>query len=211
MCTTLTNYRKTWIITIATTLFLAAGYAAVAASSHMRPPTVVVTFDLDKVRGDLTERADAIAKIEGFVNKINDEMQKKIEKIKVIDESLKNASDDDRKILEEEGNQLILELNSYQRFADSRIDIERALMYRNLYLQIQAAVDEIAQENGYDLVLISDNARDIGVNPELDIPREFQVREQIRQKRIMFTSNQIDITEQIVTHMNLAWEKKSNE
>jgi Skp family chaperone for outer membrane proteins len=199
------------MLTIATTLFLVAGYAAVATSSHMRPPTVVVTFDLDKVRGDLTERADAIAKIEALVNKISDEMQKKVEKIKQIDESLKSASDADREILEEEGNQLILELNSYQRFADAQIDIERSLMYRDLYLKIQEAVNEIADENGYDLVLISDNTRKIGVNPELDIPREYQVREQIRQKRIMFASSQIDITEQIVTHMNIAWEKKSTE
>jgi len=199
------------MLTIATALFLVAGYAAVATSSHMRPPTVVVTFDLDKVRGDLTERADAIAKIEALVNKISDEMQKKVEKIKQIDESLKSASDADREILEEEGNQLILELNSYQRFADAQIDIERSLMYRDLYLKIQEAVNEIADENGYDLVLISDNTRKIGVNPELDIPREYQVREQIRQKRIMFASSQIDITEQIVTHMNIAWEKKSTE
>jgi Skp family chaperone for outer membrane proteins len=79
-----------------------------------------------------------------------------------------------------------------------------------LFHKIKEAVSVVADENGYDLVLINDDKRDIVVNPNLQVKREFQVREQIEVKRIMFVSNQIDITEQIVTHMNLEWEKHSN-
>ena len=60
-------------------------------------------------------------------------------------------------------------------------------------------------------MLISDDDRDIIVNPNSKKAREFQVREQIELQRIVFSSSQIDITDQIVTHMNLEWEKRADQ
>ena len=99
---------------------------------------------------------------------------------------------------------------SYKQFAEKRVDNERSLMFRDLYMKIKSSVADIANENGYDLVLITDDDREILVNPQADTSQEFQVREQIGQQRVVFASDQIDITEQIVTHMNLEWEKRSD-
>ena len=202
--------KLTMVFAMTTIIAIVVGYAAVAASSQMRPPTVVVTFNIEQVTADLTERGDSEVKLRKLLTNIEDEKNLKFKAIEELNVAIESAADADRGVLLENLDKLKLSAISFQRYAISQIDIERSLMFRDLYLKIKKSVAEVADENGYDLVLISDNTREILVNPNAKVSREFQVREQIEVKRIMFASNQIDITEQIVTHMNLEWEKNSN-
>ena len=202
--------KLTIVFAMTTVIAIVVGYAAVAASSQMRPPTVVVTFNIEQVTADLTERGDAEVTLRKLITDIEDEKKLKFKAIEALNVAIESAADADRGVLLENLDKLKLSAISFQRYAVSQIDIERSLMFRDLYLKIKKSVAEVADENGYDLVLISDNTRKILVNPNAKVSREFQVREQIEVKRIMFASNQIDITEQIVTHMNLEWEKNSN-
>jgi len=192
---------------MASVFCVVAGYAAVAATSQMKPPTVVVTFGIEQVISDLTERADSETKLVKLIMDIEETAKAKFDAVAKLEEELDATSDADRPIVSEELDKLKLEALSYQRFASARVDIERSLMYRDLYQKIQTSVQAIAEQNGYDLVLINDVQREILVNPKANVSREFQVREQLQVKRIVFSSSQIDITEQIVSHMNLEWEK----
>ena len=206
-----TRIRRTSVsLSIMTLVIVLAGYAAVA-TSNMRPPTVVVTFNIERVTADLTERADAEVRLRELVTKIQDESEKRVEAIQSLQEGLEEAPEAEKAAIMEQLDQLTLEAMSYQRFVEMRIDNERSLMFRDLYLKIQSAVADISTKNGYDLVLISDDDRDIIVNPNSKKAREFQVREQIELQRIVFSSSQIDITDQIVTHMNLEWEKRADQ
>jgi Skp family chaperone for outer membrane proteins len=189
---------------------IVAGYAAVAASTHFRPPTVVSTFSIERVSADLTERADSEASLRTLFAKVETELKRRNEAMATLQETLQSSSDADKPEIIEQLNQLAIQAMSYKQFAEKRIDNERSLMFRDLYMKIKSSVADIAKENGYDLVLITDDDRDIVVNPQSNAPQELQVREQINQQRIVFTSPQIDITEQIVTHMNLEWEKRSD-
>jgi len=202
--------KLTLTLTMLTVVCIVAGYAAVAASSHLRPPTVVVTFNISKVTQDLTEKVDAEARLRELVTKIEDEIARRIDAIKALQESYEAAAEVDRPAIIEQIEQLSLEGLSYRRFADMRIDNARSLMFRDLYIKIQDSVAAISKDNGYDLVLISDDDREIALDPNSQVAREYQVRKQIELQRIIFASSQIDITEQIVTHMNLEWEKRSD-
>ena len=209
MFTKIRIQQLTWTIATAIVVCIVAGYAAVAASTHLRPPSVVVSFNIEQVVADLTEKADSEARLRTLVNKIEDERTKRFDTINALKPRLEMASDADRVMIAETLEQRTLEAVSYQRFAVMQIDSERSLMLRDIYLKIKAAVATIAQENGYDIVLISDVQREVVVNPQSDIPREIQILERIGLQRAMYTSTQTDITEQIVTHMNLEWEKRS--
>ena len=197
-------------LTLMTLVTVVAGYAAVA-TTHLRPPTDVVTFNIERVTADLTERADAEARLRELVTTIRDESEKRVDAINSLREGLEEAPESEQAEIMEQLDQLTLEAMSYQRFVEMRIDNERSLMFRDLYLKIQSAVADIATENGYDLVIISDDDREILVNPNAKNAREFQVREQIELQRVVFSSSQIDITDQIVTHMNLEWEKRADQ
>jgi len=210
MTTKIRMRRFTVTLAMMTTVCIVAGYAAVATTTHMRPPTVVVTFNIERVTADLTAKADAEARLRELVTKIEDESRRRVDAIKKLQEGLEAAAEADQPMIMEQLDQLTLEALSYKRFADMRIDNERSLMFRDLYQKIQSSVTDIAVDNGYDLVLISDDDRDILVNPNSSTPQEFQVREQIGLQRMVYVNAQIDITEQIVTHMNLEWEKRTD-
>jgi Skp family chaperone for outer membrane proteins len=201
---------RTWTIVTAVVVCIVAGYAAVAASTHLRQPTVVVTFTIEKVVSDLTEKADSEARLRALVTKIEDERIKRLKAIESLKSSMEFSSDADRVAIAEQLELKTLEAVSYQRFAAMQIDNERSLMLRDIYNKIKSSVSTIAQENGYDIVLISDVQREVVVNPQSEIPREVQVLERIGLQRAMYTSSQIDITEQIVAYMNLEWEKRSD-
>jgi Skp family chaperone for outer membrane proteins len=202
--------QRTWTITSAVVVCIVAGYAAVAASTHLRQPTVVVTLKIEKVVADLTEKADSEARLRALVTKIEDERVKRLKVIESLNSSMESSSDADRVSIAEQLELRTLEAVSYQRFAAMQIDNERSLMLRDIYNKIKSSVATIAKENGYDIVLINDVQREVVVNPQSDIPREVQVLERIGLQRTMYTSSQIDITEQIIAHMNLEWEKRSD-
>ena len=202
--------RRTWTIATAVVVCIVAGYAAVAASTHLRQPTVVVTFNIENVVADLTEKADSEARLRALVTEIGDERRKRLNAIDELRASMGSVSDADRVAIAEQLELQTLEAVSYQRFAASQIDNERSLMLRDIYNKIKSSVATIAQENGYDIVLISDVQREVVVNPQSEIPREVQVLERIGLQRAMYTSSQIYVTEQIVAHMNLEWEKRSD-
>ena len=200
----------TLALAIMTFVTVVAGYTAVA-TTHLRPPTVVVTFNIERVTADLTERADSEARLRNLITKIEDESEKRVDAMQQLQEGLAEAPEAEQLAIIELLDQLTLEAMSYQRFVEIQIDNERSLMFRDIYKKIHSSVADIAAENGYDLVLISDDDREILVNPNSKTPREFQVREQIGLQRIVFSSSQIDITDQIVTHMNLEWEKRADQ
>ena len=202
--------RLTYSLVTVAVVCIVAGYAAVAASTHFRPPTVVVTFSIERVSADLTERADSEASLRNLFSKVETELKSRNESMTVLQETLQSAADADKPVLVEQLNQLAIQAMSYKQFAERRVDSERSLMFRDLYMKIKSSVANIANENGYDLVLITDDDREILANPQTNTSQEFQVREQIGQQRVVFASGQIDITAQIVTHMNLEWEKRSD-
>jgi len=202
--------RLTYSLATVAVVCIVAGYAAVAASTHFRPPTVVVTFSIERVSADLTERADSEASLRNLFSKVETELKSRNESMTALQETLQSAADADKPEIVEQLNQLAIQAMSYKQFAEKRVDSERSLMFRDLYMKIKSSVANIANENGYDLVLITDDDREILANPQTNTSQEFQVREQIGQQRVVFASGQIDITAQIVTHMNLEWEKRSD-
>jgi len=210
MCNTTSKnrlQRMSLLVALALVLCIVAGYAAVAASSQMKQPTVVVTFDIEKVIADLTERADAETKLRNLIIGIEKTSVGKREAVVELEAEFESTTDADRQLVREEIDRLKLEAYSYQRFATEQIDIERSLMFRDLYQKIKETVAYLSEQNGYDLVLINDVGRELLINKNQKVSREQQIIAQIKVKRIVYSSDQIDITEQIVTHMNLEWEK----
>lgn len=205
------RYKHTAIIVLAVAfLSIVIGYGAAATTARFRPPTVVVTVNIGQVLSDLTEKADAEAKLQTLITKIENELNARQGKVDEMRESYDDAEDADKEEIGDMLEQLMLEGVSYQRFAEAQIDNEKSLMLRDLYIKIKNAIVSISEENGYDIVLISDVEREIRFAQNSQVSREAQVLEQIGFQRAVYTSSQIDITEQVVTHMNLEWEKHSN-
>ncbi len=202
------------LVTSTATIMLLAGgglaYSAVASQAADRSRTPVVTFNIQKVMDNLTQRADLAAELSERLQAIQDKIDQDLGDIGMLEEQLAGEATSQQKVLAEELEQKKLAMMSYQRFARSQVDIERSLILRDLHRAIQESVADIAKANGYDLVLINDSGMQITVNPESTLSREQQVRDQVRAQRIFFADSGINITDQVVTQMNLDWNARTS-
>lgn len=182
------------------------GFRAVGSSQDARPPTVVVVFSLQKVFDNFVDRAVLGAGFKKLEEQINVERTRRKELVDSLMKSYEEAGDEDRDALFDQIQQAMGEAEKYVEFTEREKDLERSLIMQSLFRDIKGAVSTIAAANNYDLVIASDDS--------MELSRELSSRatnEQISMHRVYFANDQIDITEQIVTQMNLEMDAdKSN-
>lgn len=174
------------------------GYRAVAVAIESRPPTVVVVFNLQQVFDSFVDRAVLGAGYKELEAKIDAERLVRKANVDTLIAAYEEAGDEDRNALFDQIQQAMGEAEKYVEFTEREKDIERSLIMQTLFKDIKLAVTKIAEANNYDLVIASDSAN------ELNTQLPYRVaNEKIGMHRVYFANSQINITEQIVTQMNL--------
>jgi Skp family chaperone for outer membrane proteins len=174
------------------------GYRAVAVAIESRPPTVVVVFNLQQVFDSFVDRAVLGAGYKELEAKIDAERLVRKANVDTLIAAYEEAGDEDRNTLFDQIQQAMGEAEKYVEFTEREKDIERSLIMQTLFKDIKLAVTKIAEANNYDLVIASDSANELNAQ----LPSR-AANEQISMHRVYFANSQINITEQIVTQMNL--------
>jgi Skp family chaperone for outer membrane proteins len=174
------------------------GYRAVAVAVESRPPTVVVVFNLQQVFDSFVDRAVLGAGYKELEAKIDAERLVRKATVDTLIAAYEAAGDEDRNTLFDKIQQAMGEAEKYVEFTEREKDIEKSLIMQTLFKDIKLAVTKIAEANNYDLVIASDSANELNVQLS-----SRAANEQISMHRVYFANNQINITEQIVTQMNL--------
>ncbi len=178
------------------------GWRAGAESAETRlmaQPTTVAIVDVERALNELDE-LDALNKaLEGnakarqenldILRKENESLQAELSELPT------NARERQREIRAKifELNETIkARFNAYQTL----IDIEKGEIIGPLYAKLLTAVEEVSAREGYELVIFDDRA--------LQIPEGVQalVNDAIQQKSILYASDRLDITDQVVLLMN---------
>jgi Skp family chaperone for outer membrane proteins len=195
-----------WILIPALTLAATGiGYRAVAVAIESRPPTVVVVFNLQKVFDSFVNRAVLSAEYKKLEANIDAERMVRKATVENLIAAYDEASDEDKGLLFDQIQQAMGEAEKYIEFTDREKDVEQSLIMQSLFRDIKSTVAEIAEANNYDLVIASDAS--IELNPKLPFRA---TNEQISMHRIYYANTHIDITEQIITQMNLELDLKTN-
>ncbi|MDP7009376.1 MAG: OmpH family outer membrane protein [Phycisphaerales bacterium] len=197
---------KLWImLPLITIAAVGLGYRAVAVAIESRPPTVVVVFNLQQVFDSFVDRAVLSAGYKELETKIDAERLVRKERVDSLIASYEEASDEDRTLLFDEIQQAMGEAEKYIEFTEREKDVEKSLIMQSLFSDINEAVATIAESNNYDLVIASDES--VVLDPRLP---SRATNEQISMHRIYYANDQIDITEQIITQMNLELDASGN-
>ena len=69
-------------------------------------------------------------------------------------------------------------------------------------MKLEKLIAELADIEGIDLVLINDGDSEFSVAGGLQISRQEQLREQISLRRILYRSQSIDISDDLIIRMN---------
>jgi Skp family chaperone for outer membrane proteins len=179
-------------------------YETVGARSGSRQaPTTTATVSLGRVLDGLEQRAGAVMKLTAMADEVKVEKERREGEIKALRDKLAATADEGERLLVEE--ELALKSLNYQawaRFKTDQQDVETALLLQELYRSIKLAVAEMAETEGYDLVVVDDSQGELSWTTEARVSREAQVLQQIRGRRLLYATGAVDITDDLVARMN---------
>ena len=177
---------------------LGLGYRATARSVDSRPPTVVVVFNLQQVFDNFVDRAILGAGYKELEAKVEIERKRREVHVQSLIAAYEEVGDEDKDALFDQIQQAVGEAEKYVEFTEREKDIEKSIILQSLFRDIKDSVATIATANNYDLVIASDEGLELNSN----IPSRI-ADEKISMHRVYYANKRIDITEQIVTQMNL--------
>jgi Skp family chaperone for outer membrane proteins len=175
----------------------------------MAPAGPVAYIDLVRVINGLAEKADAEAKLNTQGEGILGESEARQKELQELNEAIGTMElGPDRINAQERLDEKYTEFLAWQEFTMRELDIERALLMQGLYEDVMTAVQKMAQREGLDMVFIYSPDRDIQIDPQAG-PLEDQVRNEIRSRRIAFSSARVDRTEDVIIRMNNEYEMEA--
>ncbi len=195
-------------ILAAVALASAFAYQAMASRSFFMGPTTVVAVDLPAVLAGLQQRSVAETELVAMGERIRTEGEQWQTELKAMDTQIKELPETETAAKSELEDRLMrkaLEFQEWQRFKAEQADIEKSLLMQDLYMRIRGAITEMAEIEGYDIVLMDDSKDPLSLNPDARASRDAQVRQQIRTKRVLYSSPAVDITDALIERMNNAF------
>ena len=186
-------------------LVIVVAYPSLGARSMLAAPTVVVTLNLQRVVAQLDERAESAVSLEEMRKRAADQDVVWQQDLEALEAELKAIPATQPESAEAKRDKLrlkVLEYNEWVRLQSERLDIETSLLLRDLYRSVQGELAELCEVQGYDIVLIDDSRKELIVNKKLNVQLELQVRKQLSERRVLYASPNVDITDALIERMN---------
>jgi Skp family chaperone for outer membrane proteins len=165
------------------------------------PPTRAATIDLTKIfdgfqqtkdlNDVLQQRGDAIVKEGTDKEKSLTNRQKELEAFKP------DSPDFDKRY--QELMKQVIDFRAWQQFMREQVENEHRVWLKKTYQQILEAVSQIAGERGIDVVLYSQEPKVEGENLQA-------MRDNILQRKVVWSAKQMDITDQVLQRLNRDYE-----
>lgn len=198
----MTNRRLTGFITLGCAL-LGAAFLAGWGVMHARQatPTAVAVIDFDRLINQLDEfkRLQSEIESEGAAAKaFIDNLTREIEN---IEDELKQA-----KLSPEEQRQRRAARIVKSRTREVEAEVRKVQLdykfndgFRELYVKANTIVGQVAQEQGYDVVLLDDGRTPI---PSASTVSVQAMMNAVASRKVLYAGKSIDITDLVATRMN---------
>lgn len=183
-------------------------YHSAASGMMAGRPSAVAVVNLPLLLDGLAQRGDAEARIKKMRDDILAEAERRQQEAEALDAEIQGLAKfteawyakDDEIMLETLKNQ------AWLRLSNERLDVESALSLQDLYRTIKRSVADLAAADGWDLILVDDSQGELSISPNSQLSREAQITQQMAARRTLFVSKTVDITDQLITRMNNAYQ-----
>ncbi len=197
---------RVWALTVVLALGAALGYQALGQRAIAPAAPVVAVVRINVLFDQLRQRADARIDLLRLEQEATDERVRRTAEITRMQADLEEVvSAVIRENLSDKIAIKTLQLQFWYREAATELEVEKALLLQDLYKSMRAAIDALAQAEGYDLVLIDDASDDLAFDRESQTPPQVQVLQQIATRKILYRNPALDITLDLAERMNNAW------
>lgn len=177
---------------------------AVYQSHATRPvvvakPSAVATVNLEMLFKNLVERSAVDARLVAMAEELDGnglemraELDALVQDLELFSPGSRQYEDTSKQIAERG-----YRLQAYREFAVRKLEVEKAAALRDLYARIKDAVRDLADQEGYDLVLVDD-----AVVPLPTDATESDTWVQISARRTLHANPQIEVTDTLLRLMN---------
>jgi len=172
---------------------------ATAAAAVKSP--VIATIRVSEVINGLDELKERENELKLFIDERQAEIKTLGEELATLvdDMNLMPTGSPQKKEAYQQAMRKRLNLEVEGEISSQLIDARRGEVYAEMFKRIQAAAQQLAQREGYHLVITDDS--DSVINPDT----ERVVRAGILSRRVLFSDPSLDITDDLILTMNNAW------
>ncbi len=192
--------RHTPFIVLAAALLLTAGLVRIAAADNTSapPPTRLATINIVHVFDALNEKVAGDSEIEQLNKDLTDQRRKIEESIEKIKGEMKDykAESPEFKDASERLLKKGMEVETFARFQQQKLLLERRIKTASLYRRINAAVEQYSKANGIALVLVTDDADIAGARTTEELLSRITIR------KVIYAHESLDISDKIIEKMN---------
>ena len=182
------------------------GYQALAQRGAAISPPIVATVRIEPLFDGLHQRAEAKTMISALEEEIIAKQGQRQETINQLEIELEDVVAANRR--EELTDRIAMERMKHQFwFQEARmeLEVEKALRLQELYKSVKEALADLAEAEGYDIVMLNDSSDDLPFDRESRMPAQIQILQQIATRKMLYLSPATDVTEDLVVRMNNAF------
>ncbi|MEM9252046.1 MAG: OmpH family outer membrane protein [Planctomycetota bacterium] len=174
------------------------GWTAVRGQAGQATPTAVAVVDVEQVFQSLKAQTEFEADIQRQREALAQEAQSKQASAQAIQDDLEMltagtpAYDEKQAQLE----RAAIDLQVWQRYEEVKLARQAQTQIERLYRDVVDAIERIATESGYDVVLLEQERE------SLQAENIQQLLGQIGTRKVLFAASKVDLTDTVIRRMN---------
>lgn len=199
-------HSRHWIMLLAAITLLASGLVGgVVAQNRMTArPTSVAVVDLQRVFAASSEKTN----LESEIATRRDALQQEANDLKERIAQMRNELDlyepgsANYRATVEKIQQASFEADNWLKWEQQKLQFEGARIIKRLYASAVEAVEDVAEQNGIDLVFF----REGDLQERFESPQ--QATAQVQLRKLMWATDDVDVTDAVINRMNLNFQNR---
>ncbi len=195
---------RSLFIVLCACLSVAVG-AAFTAGRLSAQPSAVANVDIRRLLDKIGQRAEMEIELTQLANRFEQEFKTRKEQLEARAKESDGITDAAERQALRDGLALEqLQLKEWATMKQQEADREQALRWESLYRAIVTEAQKLADNEGYQYVVVFDGSAEFQRDRRSQMPLGQQVVEQIARRRVLVASKPDDITEKLILRMNNA-------
>lgn len=192
--------RLVYIVTVCSAVAAVCLMTAMAAQAG-KTPTAVAVVDVVNVFDNLDEKTDKEAELQQRAAELRKEEEAKVKELENLkaDLELLKAGSDAHKEKQEQMLIKSIERQTWIRVQNALLEREKGLLTLLLYRKMVTAIGNIAEGEGWDLVLFKEQP------PDFERAKPEQLSTLIQVRKLIWSRDKLEITEDVIQRMNAEW------
>jgi len=179
---------------------LVAAPASAPASAPAAAATRVGTCDIVYVFNNFQRASDLKKEFEARGRDLQSEAEKRRKAIETLASELQGLKEGSKEFDQRlsEMQRLDIEFEAWKKLQDAQLKRDHYRLTREMYDQLLKAVDGVAKERGFDLVIFNEPR-------EIRSSSEEELLQQIAQRKVLYADGRIDITAAVLDRANAGY------